>query len=109
MKKEICDNQILRSQMLYFDIPDKQIVFKGERIPGSTKMPPMEVADVEPAVKVYENGDVRSMLPKQNRLKYRAGAAVFREIKSRLQKAKTAGGKALFQEFCRDFITTTSM
>lgn len=59
MKKEICENQILRSQMLYFDIPDKQVVFKGARVPGSTQMPPMEIKDVEPAVKVYENGDVR--------------------------------------------------
>ena len=55
MKKEICENQILRSQMLYFDIPDKQVVFKGARVPGSTQMPPMEIKDVEPAVKVYEN------------------------------------------------------
>jgi len=67
MKKEILENQILRSQMLFFDPPEKRVVFKGPFPTGqggrrrpmfSGEMPPMEVVDVDPNVKVLENGDV---------------------------------------------------
>jgi enterochelin esterase-like enzyme len=69
MKKEICENQVLQSQTLLFDPPEKLVVFKepfppadsngSGHSPFSGKMPPMELADAEPCVKVYENGDVK--------------------------------------------------
>ncbi|MGB4465243.1 MAG: alpha/beta hydrolase-fold protein [Eubacteriales bacterium] len=74
IKKEICENQVLRSQMLIFDTPIKRAVFKtppqaqgqGPRPEQRRRgplfgghMPPMEVVPVEPNIKVYENGDVK--------------------------------------------------
>lgn len=68
MKKEICENQVLRSQMLFFDPPEKRAVFKGPLPTGtnerrrsmlSGEMPPMEIVDADPNVQVFENGDVR--------------------------------------------------
>lgn len=70
MKKEICENQILRSQMLFFDPPAKRVVFrtpppvtkaaeKPEDKPSPFKAPPVDIVDVEPAAKVLPNGDVR--------------------------------------------------
>lgn len=64
MSKELYDNQILASQMLHFDPQVKQTVFVGPRgTPGrrngfSGGMPPMEIRDVEPVIKVLDNGDV---------------------------------------------------
>lgn len=60
------ENQILSSQMVHFDPAVKQTVFKGPRPamgrgrPGSgnVTMPPMEIVDVEPVIKVLDNGDV---------------------------------------------------
>lgn len=69
MKKEICENQALRSQMLLFNPPERRIEFKGpfpamtddaeNHSPFSGEMPPMELVDAEPGVKVLENGDVK--------------------------------------------------
>jgi enterochelin esterase-like enzyme len=69
MKKETLSNQVLTTQLLIFDPPEKKAVFKGpppkregldaKNMGFSSLMPKMELADVEPAVKVLENGDVR--------------------------------------------------
>ncbi len=61
MKKEILENQILTSQMLYFDKPLKEVVFTGPRPtprPGSHEMPPMALRDAIKPVELLENGDV---------------------------------------------------
>jgi enterochelin esterase-like enzyme len=69
MKKEICENQALRAQMLFFNPPEKWGTFKRSlpppqmngrgRSPFADGVPPMETVDIEPAVKVLENGDVK--------------------------------------------------
>lgn len=69
MKTEMLENQALRAQMLFFDPPERWGTFKrpppgaepnGEkRSPFEGLMPPMEVVDIEPGVRVLENGDVR--------------------------------------------------
>jgi enterochelin esterase-like enzyme len=70
MKKEIRENQVLRAQMLFFDPPDKRVVFKTpptpevaptdeKNMPSPFKAPPVDIVDIEPAAKVLENGDVQ--------------------------------------------------
>ena len=62
MRRDILENQILTSQILYFDkplkdlIPKRQVVDSGDT--GRHQTPPMELVDARPPVKVLENGDV---------------------------------------------------
>ena len=61
MKKEILENQVLTSQMLYYDKPLKEVVFTGPRPtprPGSHEMPPMALRDAVKPVEILANGDV---------------------------------------------------
>ena len=70
MKKEILENQILRSQMLFFDPPETRVVFRtaptteaapkdSSEMPSPYKMPPADILDIEPAVTVLVSGDIR--------------------------------------------------
>jgi enterochelin esterase-like enzyme len=66
---ETCNNQILRAQLLFFDPPEKRVVFRSpptpetapkdsEEMPSPFRMPPADVVDIEPAAQVHPNGDV---------------------------------------------------
>jgi enterochelin esterase-like enzyme len=69
MKKEILENQALKAHMLFFEPPEKKGVFKapmpkmtpvdGKRPVLSVTLPLPEIVDVEPGVRVLENGDVK--------------------------------------------------
>ncbi len=55
MKHEIYENQILRSQMLLFDPPQKQAVFLNPA-PGSHDKMKIELEEVKQKVKIHDNG-----------------------------------------------------
>ncbi|HEX2945394.1 MAG TPA: alpha/beta hydrolase-fold protein [Clostridia bacterium] len=69
MEKEILKNQALQAHMMFFDPPDKLIQLRNpfpdlnssghRKSPFDEKLLQIEYVDIEPAVKVLDNGDVR--------------------------------------------------